>query len=62
LRCRTAGFCLTAAQPTLGAEMLEKREQSTSMIMVALGDWKCAGNRLAPAIIVQKTGIAADLT
>jgi hypothetical protein len=42
--------------------MLEKREQTIAMIMVALGDRERASNRLAPAIIVQKTGIAPNLT
>jgi hypothetical protein len=41
--------------------MLEKREQSTAMIMVALGDRKCAGDRLAPTLIVQELRIVPDL-
>lgn len=61
LICRSARARLAPAQPAFRCEMFEKGYQAATPVMVPCLCGKRAGNRLAPAFVIDKAGVRAQL-
>ena len=55
--CCAAGARLTPAEPAFWGEMLEKGKQAAAPIMVPCLCGKRAGDRLAPALVIDEAGV-----
>lgn len=61
LVCRAARARLAPAQPAFRCEMFKKGYQAAAPVMVPCFCGKRAGNRLAPAFVIDEAGVRAQL-
>ena len=52
---------MATAQPPFRAQMLKEGNKAVTIIMIALSDRQCAGDRLGPAIVIDKARVSPEL-